>query len=91
MLKKDGTLRLYVDYRGLNKVTVRNRRTLPLIIKIMDRITGAIIYFKVDVKEAYYRIRFAYRDKWKITFKTRYGYFEYLVILIGLTNTPATF
>jgi hypothetical protein len=89
--KKDGTLRLCVDYRGLNKVTVKNRYTLPLISELLDRISGATVFSKVDLKDAYYRIRIKPGDEWKTAFGTRYGHFEFLVLPMGLTNAPATF
>jgi hypothetical protein len=89
--KKDGTLRLCVDYRGLNKVTEKNRYALPLITEILDRVAGASWFSKIDVKDAYYRIRIKPGDEWKTAFRTRYGHFEFLVMPMGLTNAPATF
>lgn len=89
--KKDGSLRLCVDYRALNKVTRKNRHALPLISEILDRLTGATHLTKLDLKDAYYRIPIAERDRWKTAFRTRYGHFEYLVMPFGLTNAPATF
>lgn len=89
--KKDGKLRLCVDYRGLNKVTVKNRYPLPLISEILDRISGAKFFSKIDVQDAYYRIRIKEGDEWKTAFRTRYGHYEYTVMPFGLTNAPATF
>lgn len=89
--KKDGTLRLCVDYRGLNKITEKNRYPLPLITEILDRISGCTFFSKIDVKDAYYRIRIKEGDEWKTAFRTRYGHFEYMVMPFGLTNAPATF
>ena len=89
--KKDGTLRLCVDYRGLNQVTVKNRYPLPLITEIMDRVSGSQFFSKIDVKDAYHRIRIRRGDEWKTAFRTRYGHFEYVVMPFGLTNAPATF
>ena len=91
VLKKDSTLRLCVDYRGLNKVTIKNRHPLPLISKTLDRLGGAKVFSKIDLKDAYYRIPIKREDRQKTTFRTRYGYFEYLVMLFGLTNVLATF
>jgi hypothetical protein len=91
VLKRDGSLRLCVDYYALNKVTKKNRLALPLISEILDRLTGAKILSKVNLKDAYYRIPVAERDCWKTAFRTRYGHFEYTVMLFGLTNTSATF
>jgi Reverse transcriptase (RNA-dependent DNA polymerase) len=89
--KKDGGLRLCVDYRGLNAITVKNRYPLPLITEIMDRVTGAQYFSKIDLKDAYYRIRIKPGDEWKTAFRTRYGHYEFLVVPMGLTNAPATF
>ena len=89
--KKDGTLRLCVDYRGLNDISIKNRYPLPLINEIMDRVNGAKVFSKIDLKDAYYRIRIREGDEWKTAFRTRYGHFEYLVMPFGLTNAPATF
>jgi hypothetical protein len=89
--KKDGTLRLCVDYRALNSVTVKNRHPLPLITETIDRLSGAAIYTKLDLKDAYHRIRIMEGDEWKTAFRTRYGHFEYVVMPFGLTNAPATF
>lgn len=89
--KKDGSLRLCVDYRGLNKVTIKNRYPLPLISELLDRVTGAKWFTKLDIKDAYHRIRIKKGDEWKTAFRTRYGHYEYLVLPFGLTNAPATF
>ena len=89
--KKDGGLRLCVDYRGLNKIIIKNRYPLPLISEILDRTQGSYYFSKIDIKDAYYRIRIAEGDEWKTAFRTRYGLFEYTVMPFGLTNAPATF
>ena len=89
--KKDGSLRLCVDYRGVNKVTVKNRHPLPLISEILDRLSRAVIFSKFDLRDAYHRIRIKKSDRWKTAFRSRYGHFEYLVMPFGLTNAPATF
>ena len=89
--KKDGGLRLCVDYRGLNKVTIKNRHPLPLISETLDRLYGAKCFTKLDLKDAYHRLRIKKGDEWKTAFRTRYGHFEYLVMPFGLTNAPATF
>jgi hypothetical protein len=68
--KKDSTLRLCIDYRGLNAITVKNRHPLPLISKILDRLNGSTIFSKIDLKNAYYRIRIKERDEWKTAFRT---------------------
>lgn len=89
--KKDGGLRLCVDYRGLNQVTLKNRYPLPLISETLDRLAGAAVYTKLDLKDAYHRIRIKQGDEWKTAFRTRYGHFEYQVLPFGLANAPATF
>ena len=89
--KKDGSLRLCVDYRGLNKVTVKNRHPLPLIAESLERLAQARIYTKLDIRDAYHRIRIKEGDEWKTAFRTRYGHFEYTVMPFGLTNAPAQF
>jgi hypothetical protein len=75
--KKDGTLRLCVDYRGLNTITVKNRHALPLIQETLDRLQGAKIFTKLDLKDAYHRIRIRASDEWKTAFHTKYSHYEY--------------
>ena len=89
--KKDGSIRLCVDYRGLNKITTKNRYPLPLISELLERLSRAKIYSKLDLRDAYHRMRIREGDEWKTAFKTRYGLFEYLVMPFGLANAPATF
>ena len=80
-----------MDYRGLNTATIKNRYLLPLITETLDRLSGTKVFSKLDLKDAYYRIRIKRSDKWKTAFRTRYGYFKYLIILFRLVNTPTTF
>lgn len=89
--KKDGTLRLCVDYRGLNAITVKNRYPLPLVSETLDQFARAKIFTKLDLKDAYHRLRIKKGDEWKTAFRTRYGHFEYQVMPFGLANAPATF
>ncbi|KAG5716111.1 hypothetical protein E4T56_gene10872 [Termitomyces sp. T112] len=89
--KKGGSLRLCVDYRGLNKVTKENRYPLPLIRDLVDRLRSAKIYTKIDLHSGYNNVQIAPGHEWKTTFCTCYGLFEYLVMPFGMTNSPATF
>lgn len=89
--KKDGSIRVCVDYRNLNRVTIRNRYPLPLIPELIDRLLGAKVFTKLDIRQAYHRVRMAVGHEFKTAFKTRYGLFEYLVMPFGLTNAPAQF
>ena len=90
--KKEGLgLRLCVDYRGLNKVTILNRYPLPLMNELHDRVRGAKIFTKLDLKSGYNLIRIQEGDEWKTGFRTRYGLFEYKVMPFGVANAPATF
>ena len=89
--KKDGSLRLCVDYRRLNDLTVKNVYPLPLIHELLDRMAGSSIFSKLDLKDAYWLIRIKKGDEWKTAFRTRYGLFEYLVMPFGLSNAPGAF
>ena len=89
--KKDSNLRLYINYRTLNSITIKDRCPLPLIKETLNYLTGSKYFTTLDLKDTYYRIRIRKGNKQKTTFRTRYGYFKYKVILFRLTNTPATF
>lgn len=89
--KKDGSLRLCVDYRGLNNVTIKNRYPLPLVPEALDRLRCAKIFTKLDLRSGYNLVRIKEGDEWKTAFRTRYGHFECLVMPFGLTNAPAAF
>ena len=89
--KKDGKLRLCVDYRALNEITKKDRHPLPLINEALDRLSGAKYFTKLDIKDAYHNIRIKEGDEWKTTFSTKLGTYEYLVMLFGLCNAPAAF
>ena len=91
ILKLDSTIRLYIDYRGLNKVIIKNRYSILLVSKILDYLLKAQIFLKLNLRDAYYRLQIKERDEWKIAFKTRYSHFEYLVILFSLANALAIF
>ncbi|KAJ6436919.1 hypothetical protein O9K51_10455 [Purpureocillium lavendulum] len=89
--KKGGKLRLCVDYRGLNKITKKNRTALPLISAILDRLGRAKLFTKLDLKDAYHRLRIRQGDEWKTAFRCHYGHYEYQVMPFGLVNAPASF
>lgn len=89
--KKDGSLRLCVDNRGLNDITIKNRYTLPLINETPHRLQGACIYTELDLRGASNLLRIKDGEEWKTPFLYRYGQFEYLVMPFGLTNARVTF
>ena len=89
--KPDGSFRLYVDYRGLNNLTIKNRYPLPLIGESLDRLGRAKRFTQLDLTSAYHRMRIKEGDEWKTAFRTRYGHFEYQVMPFGLSNAPASF
>lgn len=89
--KKGGALRLCVDHRALNKLSIRNACSLPRIDELLDRLHGAKVVSKLDLAMGYHQIRLKPEDVPKTAFDTRYGHFEFLVLSFGLTNGPATF
>jgi hypothetical protein len=89
--KKDGSLWLCVDFQWLNTITQIDKYPLPLTSDLLDTPSRAKVFTKIDLKHAYYLIWIAARDKWKNAFRTRYGSFEWLVMLFGLTNAPGGF
>jgi hypothetical protein len=89
--KTDGSLRLCVDFRQLNAITRKDKYPLPLTSELLDTLSRAKVFTKIDLKHAYYLIWIAAGDEWKTAFHTRYGSFEWLVMPFGLTNAPGSF
>jgi len=89
--KKDGSLRLCVDYRALNRLTIPNKYPLPLISNLLDKTRRGKWFTRLDLKNGYNLIQIAVGDEWKTAFRTKKGLFEYTVMPFGLTNAPATF
>src|SRR5258706_14235126 len=84
-------LRIVVDYRGLNAITIKDKYPIPLMTTLVEQVSGSKIYTKLDLKAGFNLLRIAAGDEWKTAFTSRYGLYEYLVMPFGLSNAPSVF
>ena len=91
MKKKDGTMRLCIDYRELNRVIVRNKYPFPRIDDLFDQLQRAQVFSKIDLRSRYHQLKIKGKDIPKTSFRTRYGHYEFLVTPFELTNAPIAF
>jgi hypothetical protein len=89
--KKDGSMRMCIDYRELNKVTIKNRYPLPRIDDLLDQLQGVRVFSKVHLRSDYHQVRVKEEDIPKTAYRTRYGHYKFLVTSFGLTNASTVF